>query len=60
MLVYNSTNCQHNNTTHMSGHKVLPHRKEYLCFQVEGGTSMSALCAKSRALNKVIGSILEI
>ena len=35
-------------------------KAQYLCFQIDGGSSWSAQCAKSRATNKVIYFILEI
>ena len=42
-------------TTHLP-----PLGKEYLCFQVKSKSPHAAQCAKSRILNKAIGSILSI
>ena len=46
--------CQHNITTHMTHQKLNQYGKEYLCFQIDGGTSLSEQCYKSRALSKII------
>ena len=37
-----------------------PAGKEYLCFQINGRSSHTAQCVKSRIMNKVIDSILSI
>ena len=40
--------------------ETIPFREKYLCFQIYGKTSHVAQCNKSRALTKVIDSILDI
>ena len=44
----------------MKGYKLPPSGKEYLYFQTDRETSHSAQCAKSRALTKVVDSIIDL
>ena len=60
LLGYKSLKYQYNNPTHMSGQKLPPPGKWYLCFQIDGESARSEQCFKSHVLTKLIYLILEI
>ena len=51
---------QDNKKTHRTSQKIPPPVKEYLSFKIEGESSHSAQCDKTRALTKVVGFIIKI
>ena len=46
--------------TSTTSSKLRPSEKEYLCFQIDGKYFHESQCAKSRALTKVVGLILDM
>ena len=60
LLGYDILKFQHNTKTCMTRQKLTPNGNEYLCFQNGGENSWAEQCAKSRALNKAVDSIIDI
>ena len=54
--------CQYQKSpsTQTSPMKLPPLKKDYLCLQTDGRTAKATQCAESRALNKVIDTIIFI
>ena len=59
-IEFNVYEHQKSPSTQIISLKLPPSRKEYLCFQTDFRTARAAQCAKSRALNKFIETILSI
>ena len=59
-LVLHSCLCQISSSTSTKSLKLPPSGKEYLCFHIDSKSSYAAQCEKSRAITKVIYSIIYI
>ena len=57
LLVSDTLQCQHKNTTRITRPKLSPYGNAYICFQTDRKTSRKSKFVKSRALTKYIDSI---